>query len=273
MTTTIVVLTPDKSISTLIGVRKTALIPSDIRKKYPHISIGSIVIEPATTLETISNFFVRTTGEGVIALCDNRLAHLVNDLATPLFTVIYDHTLGGKSLQNYFWMILSKVIRAFAVYEARFDLQATRKLLILPLRNFSSDELRELHGLFRNGVEANGNFHSALDRLLKALRNRQKPKVQTDYRKTYIVDDGERYFEYGMEVHAPLETGVPPHNWFCAVAGTFRFGKRYDPKRHFNLSRQGAQISGTFQDCHGSSAGRGPCSHINMFPNDFFGAN
>lgn len=271
MTTSIIVLTPDKSISQVIGVKKTSLIPTDVRRKYPNISISSLVVDRAASSELIANFFLRMTSDGVIALCDNRLANLVHELATPLFTVIYDHTLGGKSLQNYFWMILSKVIRAFAGYETRFDDQKNRKLLILPLRNFSANELRELHGLFRNGVQADGNFNTALDRLLKALRSRQRPKVQTSYRKTYVVDDTDRYFEYGMEIHAPLETKVPPHNWFCGVAGTFRFGKRYDPKRHFNLSCQRGQISGTFYDCHDLSAGRGPCSHINMFPNDFFG--
>jgi hypothetical protein len=187
--------------------------------------------------------------------------------------VTFDHNFAGKSMNNYFWMILSRVIKTFAAYEARFDNEKTRKLLVLPLRNFSADELDELHALFKNGVATDGNFSTSLDRLLKGLRKRQKPKVETTYRKTYIVDDENRFFEYGKEKHSQLETEVPPHNPLCAVTGVYRFGKRYDAERHFNLSLEAERIQGTFHDCHGSSAERGPSTHINMFPNDFFGAN
>jgi hypothetical protein len=190
-----------------------------------------------------------------------------------LFTVLFDHTFEGKSIHNYLGMVLSKVVRAFAAYSVRFDDQKARKLLTLPLRNFRSSELRQLHSLFKNGVIPGGNFSNSLDEILKALRERQKPKVETNYRRTFVVDDLARYFEYGREIHAQLETGVPPHNYLCAVTGSYRFGKRYDSTRHFNVSLQEERISGTFADCHDVRADRSPCSHINMFPNDFFGRN
>jgi hypothetical protein len=271
----IVVLTQDKSVSQIIGTKKTSLIPNDIRIKYPNLSIGSYVVEKHTTMGNLCNYFINIPEyiTGVIVLCDNRLAHLGKELATPLFTVLFDYTFEGKSIRNYLGMVLSKVVRAFAAYSVRFDDQKTRKLLILPLRNFRSRELRQLHLLFRNGVRPGGNFSSSLDEILKALRDRQKPKAETNYRTTFIVDDLARYFEYGKDIHAQLETGVPPHNYLCAVAGTYRFGKRYDSTRHFNVSLQEELISGTFGDCHDVRADRSPRSHINMFPNDFFGQN
>ncbi|HWN53450.1 MAG TPA: hypothetical protein VNO18_27145 [Xanthobacteraceae bacterium] len=273
MNTSIIVLTPDDNVSQTIGIRKTLLIPEDLRKRYPRISIRSYIVADSTTIDDLAIFFAAQTSDGVIVLCDNRLGRFVKDLATPLFTIIFDYDLGGKSLQNYFWMILSKVIKAFAAFAPRFDNEKLRKLLILPLRNFSADGLRQLHGLFKDGVTADGKFINELDKLLKALRQRQRPKNEANYSRTYIVDDNERYFEYGKEKHSQLETGVPPHNRLCAVAGIFRFGKRYDRQRHFNLSLQGQRIQGTFYDCHGQSAERRPTTHINMFPNDFFGAN
>jgi hypothetical protein len=273
MNSAIVVLTPDEKVSLTVGVRKTLLIPEDLRKKYSQLSMRSYLISETTTIDELGIYFARQSGDGLIVLCDNRLGKFVKDLATPLFTVIFDNTLGGKSAQNYFGMILSKIIKLFANFVERFDNEKMRKLLILPLRNFSANDLRSLHDLFREGVTADGHFNNELDRLLKALRQRQRPKSETKYSRTYIVDDHERYFEYGKERHSQLETGVPPHKRMCAVAGVFRFGKRYDSGRHFNVSLQSERIKGTFVDCHGQSAQRGPTTHINMFPNDFFGGN
>jgi hypothetical protein len=271
MKLSIVVLTPDKRLSSVIGVKKTGLIPSDIRKKYPNISIGSFVLQPATTVGEAATFFARSVSPGIVVLCDNRFAHLVPGLATSLFTVTFDHSFGSKNVQNYFWMILSKIIREFLSFAPLFDDEKSKKLLILPLRNLSADELRQLHDLFRNGVIIDGNLRPSVDRLLSTLRGRRKPKVTTTRSKTFYVDDAERFFEYGRQIHARLETARPPHNEICAVAGIYRFGKQYDVQRHFNVSREGQDIQGSFRDCHGSTAARGPCSHINMFPNDFFG--
>lgn len=273
MSTSIVVLTLDRALSQLIGIKKTFFVPSDLRKKYPDMSVVSYLANSDTTAEDLVPYLTGMESSGIVLLCDNRLAHLVPALGTPLFTVIFDHTLGGKPPHNYFGMILSKILKAFAAFEARFNDQKMKKLLVLPLRNFWSAELRQLHGLFRNGVVINEAFANSVDQLLSALRGRQRPKTDRNYGKRYVVDDQVKYFEYGHERHAQLETGVPPHNPLCAVAGIFRFGKRYDANRHFNVSRQGEDISGIFYGCHDDSAARGPCSHVNMFPNDFFGAN
>jgi hypothetical protein len=271
----IVVLTADKSVSPDIVIRKEGLIPADIRQRHPYISIVSYPIDNSTTLAELANYFVgkSSSNNGVIVLCDNRYPHLARALSTPLFTVIFDHMLRGKTLHNYLGTTLSKVIRAFNSFAVRFDDAKYQKLLILPLRNFCAEELRELHALFRNGVRADGEFNAAIDLLLGALSSRRKPKAKTTYEKIYLVDDRKHFFEYGKEIHCKLETGVPPHDPLCAVSGIYRFGKRYDVDRHFNVSTEARTISGIFEDCHGVNAERGPCSHVNMFPNDFFGAN
>jgi hypothetical protein len=272
----IVVITPDIAVSHAIRLAKNSLIPRDLRIKYPNISMVSLLAEGSTNLQSLSSYFTARAARvtGAIILCDNRLGPLVGPLGSSLFTVIIDHNFGGKNLHNYFGMILSKVIRAFATFAERFDNEKYRKLLILPLRNFHSHELKELHLLFRAGVRADGNFSNILDEILKRLRERQKPKVESSYSATYIVDDDHRYFEYGKEAHCRLETGCPPHGPLCAVTGVYRFGKRYDTDRHFNVSlEREQQISGAFVDCHGVRAYRTPRSHLNMFPNDFFGSN
>lgn len=270
MSTSIVVLTQDETLSRLIGFKKTFFIPSDLRKRYPQVSIVPYRANAETTIEALALYFSELESDGVILLCDNRLAHLVPMLGTPLFTVIFDHSLGGKPPHNYFGMILSKILKAFSAFEVRFNDQKMRKLLVLPLRNFVADELTQLHALFRNGVRVDGDFAPSIDRLLSELRNRQRPKVDKNYSKRYIVDDQIRYFEYGHEVHAQLESVVPPHSPLCSVNGAFRFGKRYDSRRHFNVSREGERLSGIFQDCHGADAELDQCSHVNMFANDFY---
>jgi hypothetical protein len=103
------------------------------------------------------------------------------------------------------------------------------------------------------------------------LRERQTPKVESSYRTTFIVDDEQRYYEYGKEKHAKSDTKIPPHAELGSVAGTYRFGKKYDPERHFNVSLQKGEIGGSFGDCHDTPTVVAPCSHINMFPNDFIG--
>jgi hypothetical protein len=273
MKTSIVVLTPDRELSRTVTIRKESLIPSDLRKRYPKLTVLTFPIQQTTSIDDLASFFAAHKNDGVIVVCDNRAALFVRYLGTPLFTVIFDHTFGGMNLQNYFQMILSKTIKAFAAFWTRFEDGALRKLLILPLRNFSADELGALRGLFVNGVNANGNFNNHLDDLLGELRQRQRPKRQRHYKTTYLVDDAGKHFQYGHEIHCRLETTVPPHNRLCAVSGIYRFGKRYDSERHFNVSRDGEDIQGVFHDCHGASAERGPVSHVNIFPNDFFGAN
>jgi len=271
----VVVLTGDKAVSRIIGISKTALIPRDIRQKHSDIAILSYSIDHSTTLAELARYFVDRCSDniGVVVLCDNRFPQLAQALSTPLFTVIFDYTFSGKTIHNYFGMVLSQVIKTFSSFAARFDNAKYRKLLLLPLRNFCGDEVRQLHALFKNGVRPDGKFNDSIDVLLRALRCRQKPKVETKNQKVYIVDDIDRLYEAGHEIHCKLETGVPPHHNLCAVTGVYRFGKQYDKDLHFNVSTEEETIGGVFTNCHGIAEERAPCSHLNMFPNDFFGAN
>ena len=271
----VTVLTPDTEFARNVGVQKTSLVPRDIRRKVSAISINSYTVDSPFSLKSLATYFLNLpkTVSGVIVLCDHRCAHIIRHISTPLFTIVIDGQLGGKTLHNYFGMILSRSMRAFTILAQRFDDEKYRKLLILPLRNFSAPEIAELHGLFGDGVTPDGEFNNSLDQILGRLRERQKPKTLTLSRKHYIVDAKGRFFEYGKEIHCQIETAVPPHDYLCGVTGVFRFGKRYEPARHFNVSLEGSQIDGTFRDCHGTSHHTESRSHLNMFPNDFFGAN
>jgi hypothetical protein len=100
------------------------------------------------------------------------------------------------------------------------------------------------------------------------MRNRQRPKRESSYSTSYIVDDDQKHFEYGKERHAQPASG-PPHQKLCALSGIFRFGKRYDSGRHFNVSLSSGLIGGSFDDCHDAAVGITARTHINMFPNDF----
>jgi len=128
--------------------------------------------------------------------------------------------------------------------------------------------LKQFAALFENGVTPD-NLSALIDSRLYELRKRQSPKRDSEYSTTYIVDDGGKYFEYGKERHSRLECSPPLHMPLCAVAGRYRFGRQLDADRHFNMSLANGLISGTLPDCHDAPNVRKPCSHINMFPNDF----
>jgi hypothetical protein len=141
----------------------------------------------------------------------------------------------------------------------------------LPLNNFQADELSWIRKLI---VSSEGilEFNDLLEKNLVQLRKRQSPKRRTTFKDTYFVDDRARYFSYGLERHAKVETFGPPHSPICEINSIFRFGWRFDRDRHFNVSvdSKGGAISGHFIDCHGTILSVKSRSHINMFPNGFF---
>lgn len=279
MTTSIVVLTSNEALSRFVGIKKSAIVPVEIRNKpcfreKPFAVSSVLVRELGKATEILANYFVGIpeSTEALIVLCEKGLEKFAAPFARSFFTYFFDPGMGGKTVQNYLGYVCARVLSAFAIYSSRFDDAKYRRLMLLPTRNFKASEIKDLEGLFLGSVKTD-DFGPKLDGILARIRKRQKPKRESTYDDVYIVDDSHRHFIYGKERHSQNETSCPPHGASCLTSGHFRFGRRYDSGRHYNVSYAGWNISGMFASCHDAQIQMTARSHINMFPNDFFGKN
>lgn len=145
------------------------------------------------------------------------------------------------------------------------------QLIILPIRNFASPELEELARVCRED-NINNTFNNMIGPLIKKLRRRRMPRRNTNDQRKYIVDDNEKYFEFGKDKgHGQIATGGN-HLPSCEMAGTFRFGRKISQEGHFNVTRDdkaNATIGGIFPNCHDVNITVSERKHINMFVNDY----
>ena len=145
-------------------------------------------------------------------------------------------------------------------------------LLTLPIRNLDAPEVGAIATLCRQDI-LEPTFADALEANLKSLRGRIHPRPKSSYRTRYVVDHSKRYFHYGLERHAQFDTGGD-HLPSCSLNGHFRFGRRIDAGRHYNVSETDGDvtsISGVFSNCHDMKIEVTRHFHLNMFANDFFG--
>lgn len=211
------------------------------------------------------------TSDATIVFSDQEWIKYTYYIRSALFVVPFDSSTVGDNPQNFFHRISAQGLKAFGQLLAKFDRADDGKLLTLPLRNFRAEELAELSRLCREDV-LNPDFSNAVEAQLVALRKRERPRRRSNYPNVYAVDDEKRFFIYGHEKHSRFATG-DPHITSCEICGHFRFGKRIDPLRHYNVSEtegDDTSISGNFSDCHGTNHAVGQKKYLNMFPNDYF---
>lgn len=277
MTFHFLVVTTSADVHQYVGVKKSNIIPKDIRHQLPDLfsncNFASILIEPGkNAVSILTNYLLQDIDRrtGVLLLVEDSLSHVSKALGTGFFISFYDSGLGGKNIQNYFGMITPKLTKAFAYFAKKFDNETFRKMCILPIRNFNAQELIDFNNDFLAGIQPKG-FEDRLEAYFKKMRERQMPKRTSNSDDQYYVDDNERYFSYGKEKHSLPETKMPPHEHTCNLYAWLRFGKKYDHERHFNVSNESGTISGDFLNCHGDTTtvkARDGRKHVNMFPND-----
>lgn len=263
----------------VVAERRSALVPADLRDKSfaalggEEVAVSGFKVDPGCTYETFSQHLSALDlqrASGVIILTDDALGGLVAHLG-DVFSVNRFATPGyGQNVVNLLRAILSKALRTFRLFKNRFDDLKYQQVLRLPFRNFDAPEIGELQTACRDMMNR-ANFGQEFESLLKRLRGRQRPKKAQSSPVTYLVDDDARHFTLGHELHAQAETGMPPHNELCVLGNAFRFGRAFDGRRHYNVSRDGgASMIGQYPDCHGATRGHPTASHINMFTNDYF---
>jgi len=269
----ILVLTVCKDLCDFAGRKKLGLIPEDIRKRAyfagRNVDLQAMHLQGscyATDVEKVVHDLVASL-DGILILCETRLAGSIGHLAGSCFLCSFDEIDSPSKFGNLLGRALSRSMKNFEVYCRRFDDHKFQKIFVLPANNFSSPEFAHLKESFGAGAIGTG-FPERLDEALKAMRKCQRPKIQRPEERIYYVDDRNLFFEYGKERHARFATGIP-HGMLCAINGYFRFGRRFDPLRHFNVSRQGVPLTHEFTDCHGDLRAVANVSHANVFPNDF----
>lgn len=243
------------------------------RNRPAQVSAAAWKPEGVPCRRKLETFFLDNVGnaEACILVVDRRWRDYVADIRAPVFVIEFDAPHVTPNYRNFFHGILGRALRSFGQLLAKFERGDDFKLLVLPLRNFHAAELTELARLCREDYQS-PDFDRDVEARLAELRARVRPRRRTSYRTTYAVDDKQRFFHYGLERHARFPTG-DPHLTYCEIAGMFRFGRRVDELRHFNVSEtEGDEttIVGRFADCHGEEHDVTDGTHLNMFCNDSF---
>lgn len=276
MKTAILVVAANKDLNTFVGLKKDRALPAQI-PSHRYFLEKTVSFEVKAFLfsgtKDESAFLTEVTKiydvvDAIIVLLDKDVLYLDSMLGSSAFIRKFDSCSGN--IQNAFRRAVANAMKEFAIVSRLFDDIKFQKILLLPLRNFLADELVSLKYLVENGGE---DFSKRVDALIARLRKRQTPKKISRSCTIYYKDDRNFYFEYGHEKHARPDSKMPPHLINCMLTAKFRFGRRYDSHRHFNVSceRKEEVVRASFHDCHGQSCEVGGRSHVNLFPNDFLG--
>ena len=134
MTLSVVVLTADEPFSRYIGIKKTGLVPVDLRRHEYFArnlaSVSSYFFYDGGSAKALGDYLesIGSDSTSVVLLFDQRLAEHVRPYEAIFFTCSFDHSFGGKNAQNYMGMVLNRVLRAFLQYSIRFDDEKTERL-------------------------------------------------------------------------------------------------------------------------------------------------
>ena len=263
----ILIVGSDEKLASFVNAEKERIIPKEWQRTFQERGVSLTASAFVTTDNKLALYNeivrLREKAEGLIIM------HQPDSFVeTKLFSrSCFVRQLGiGGNIQNMLSKNIALVLRQFALFSALFDQMKYKQIFLLPFGNFGASDFIDLCNLLSDGA---GDFCQRLPRIVDALKRRQRPK--RTYPVIYYVDDNELFFRYGHEKHARVEVTEPPHNRNCALNSDFRYGRRYDPDRHFNVSidKEHGHFSHTFVDCHGGPQSRDKVTHFNIFPNGF----
>ncbi|MGO6968904.1 hypothetical protein [Rhizobium leguminosarum] len=279
MTIQVVFVSSNASILDLVTHKKTALVPWDIRAENyktldgEEVAVSAYEVLPRTGIDELLAHLedvVRGGPTAIVLMSDGSIPNLPQSVGDFFSVNVFSPPAHGAKIQNIIQAVLAKALKNFRYYRMRFADLKYQQILRLPLRNFAADEIAQLRTLCWDMLGSN-NFGRQLDHLLGQIKSRQRPKKTSSHPDKYFVDDEDKHFRLGPEVHAQADTSRPPHSRACILGNKFRFGSLFEGEKHFNVSREGnALMSSRYIDCHDASREGGGVSHLNMFSNDFF---
>lgn len=207
--------------------------------------------------------------DAVILLIEWNFENELKYIRDSFFTYVFRFN-SSDNYGNFFRHKIGMLLNNLILLDDNASEKTKGELIILPLRNFISEELNELARICREDSVSN-TFNNAIVPLIKKLNGRRRPRRNTNDQQKYVIDNDGKCFEFGKdEGHGQIATGGK-HLPSCEIAGNFRFGRKIQ-KGHFNVVRDNkanVTIGGIFPNCHDKEIVVSDRKHINMFANDY----
>lgn len=272
----ICLISSDPGATEIVRRKRLALIPKKLREHSRVTSIGAnfsiTVYDPNTAGRSLVEYLLeKETSEVHVLLADTAHGDVENDIARSCFiTYVTFPNYPKINYENYFGGVFKRLIFNLTNFLSLINDNANKQVMLLPHRNFKARQLIELiHSCHR---EANSpEFINIVNSHINELKKRRRPHRKSNYPDQYFADDDEKLFQYGHERHAQIATGEP-HTATCKLTGNFRFGKKIEADRHYNVTKEsgkGSRIEGQFTSCHNQSETISSRTHLNMFSNDY----
>ncbi len=270
----IVLVSGDEAVRAFFDRRKQGVVPRDAVQwdgSQPDIDIKVYRHEAGPRSKTLADFVQSAAlhTEVILILHDEWGAARVESIGHAAFLTPFSAEEAHASPENVLQRTIARALRNLRALRSSFAAHDRQKIILLPLKNFHAADLTALEALVR-GHHAVELFADELSQRLAAIRReRRRPKPGKRFKTTYLVDDRDRHFDYGLERHARVAVTGEGHSVTCALNSMFRFGLRYDPERHYNVSFPGKDdaFEGDIENCHGTTKHEWRKSHLNMFPN------
>lgn len=266
----------DPGANELVRRERIALIPKSLRDHSRMRELGAefllTVYDPSTAGRPLAQYLLEDEQvEFIVLLLDTSLGDFAKHETCACFIAEVEFaTHPPTNYKNYFAGKLAKLLKHIANFVPFICDGANEQVMLLPFRNFNAQQLRDLREVCRR-ESLSPNFNSMIESLVEALKNRYRPRRNSNFRDKHCVDDDEKLFQYGLEHHSQVATGAP-HTLVCSLTGTFRFGKRIATDRHYNVTKEAGKhtrIEGEFADCHDEIHVVSSTSHLNIFSNDY----
>jgi len=283
MKISVIFVTPQKHAYELIEAKAKALASSDLAKKgylgqsSPVLSLVGFHLNDEKAFDNLTSriYSLSQKNDALILIADGQSTmEIVTPFREALHCFKADMTLAhqGRMSENFLRGIVSSAIGEFARFTSFFNDHKYEKILLLPTKIFKMSAFDRLISISKKDVSPDEPIKE-IESCIKEIRSTMSPKNYKRFKgmPQYLVDENRLYYEYGHEHHARAETKSPPHNLICALNSRFRFGRKYDDRRHFNVSveRPKTSISGYFTTCHCETSRFSSDTHLNVFPNNY----
>jgi hypothetical protein len=270
----IVLVSGDEAVRAFFDRRKQGVVPRDAvlwGGSQPAIDIKIYRQQTGPGSKTLGDFLqdAALQAEGILILHDEWGAARVENFGHAALLIPFSAEEAHASPENVLQRTIARALRNLRALRSSFAAHDRQKILLLPLRNFYAADLTALEALVRGHHEVELFADELSQRLSAIRRERRRPKPGKRFKTTYLVDDRGRHFDYGLERHARVAVTGEGHSVTCALSSIFRFGLRYDPERHYNVSFPGKDeaFEGDIENCHGITKHEWRKSHLNLFPN------
>ena len=171
----------DPGANELVRRERRALIPKSLRDHQRLKDIGAefsvSVYDPATANRPLPQYLMEGKEDQVfVLLLDISLGNFANDVACGCFVANVEFATHPKTnYKNYFAGKLSRLLKNLATFLAIIGDGGNEQVMLLPFRNFSAQQLRELRDVCRNETHST-EFANTVASLVEELKRRRRPR-------------------------------------------------------------------------------------------------